>query len=1223
MSRKLRHLEKKHRQLERRVREEEYDAEQLAEVRQFIGELRQAGADIAEVAERDRLRAMLRSWGTFVYEHTGKFPITDLASPRPPGLWKRMAALWPLLRRAIPALILIAIIAFLVVRRQQLLLMGRTRLQTAGILPTRFTVVVHPFTPRQPRVPAVDIAGSVVGEMRRTLGARTETQIILREQDNSYLEVTSPFLFELWGEYDQNVIDPVMVLTCTRRITLCQGVEPPWKGDVVFTVTAPLDLETFAARPFPRRMTYVAAFAVGQLFYGEEDLSQAEAAFRVALEEAQAIARDEGVPLPGEARAYLWHGRVLLAQEKYDQALIAFTAVITRGQEGVAEAYFQRGMIHNQRGNFSAAADDFQAALGHGYPDQAAAYYYLGRALFAQKAYTDCVAALSTTIEQEYYRLAEAYFWRGQAYLRLGDYEPALLDFQSALEREYHDLGAIYYGMGQAYLALGELEEAVTAYQKALEQDYDDLAAVHFGLGQAHYQLGRYPQAVTAFQAALAQGYPDTAQVLYRLGLAQMGAEDYAAAAQSLEKALAAWPEDTPPPVEGYYQLGQAYEKLGDYAAAAEAYRQALAQNPLAPAPIYLALGRVLYAQGGETLDEALQALDVALLADPALVEARYYRGLVLYALHRYREAQKEILAAVGAGAPVESLADLEALLRKLGDDCRAVPSVAFTLGRLYQTRAQEGDLPKATAAYSRTLECDPTNGHAYFWRGRAYFDLARYSPALADFTQAITYTASLSESYYWRGRTHYQIGKRLAEDESRTAAVHYQIALDDLSQAIALAPTFPAAHYWRGLLYGELGDYPAAEDDLHTALEQGYDDQAAAYYQLGRIYYAQGDYWPASVAWRQAIENGYPNPALAYYQAGMADFWRGVYHEEHEGFDDAVSAFMESIRLDPARFEQARQEFTRLAEESTDPATRAAAYYLRGRLLYNQPGEENLQAAAADFAQAVQLDPSLMAAYYWLGLTNYALGDYEAAITNLQTSQQRGEGDPASYYWLGRAYFDQGNYAQAVNAFTQALTGTVAGEALYWQGRAYYALGQEQEAAGDPLAVQSYEQAITDLTEAISRTVELAAAHYWRGIVFIALGAYQEAVADFDAALEAGYQPPEDAFYRRGLAYYHLAQSAVVQDAASVQAAYQEAVLSFSEVITRRQDFADAYYWRGRAAYALVQMERLDPELAEQNRLLAIADLEKYLELAPTAPDRPQVETWLQELRGDEKQEQ
>jgi hypothetical protein len=66
-----------HQDLQRQMDEQPATVE-IKRVLDLIARVRNAGANIENPSEREQLRAILGSWGAFVYEHTGQYPATQL-----------------------------------------------------------------------------------------------------------------------------------------------------------------------------------------------------------------------------------------------------------------------------------------------------------------------------------------------------------------------------------------------------------------------------------------------------------------------------------------------------------------------------------------------------------------------------------------------------------------------------------------------------------------------------------------------------------------------------------------------------------------------------------------------------------------------------------------------------------------------------------------------------------------------------------------------------------------------------------------------------------------------------------------------------------------------------------------------------------------------------------------------------------------------------------------
>lgn len=68
-------LQARHEEL---LSQQDSGAELVEAVREYIAHVRQAGGQVASPQERDQLRANLRYWSGYVYEHTGTYPNTEL-----------------------------------------------------------------------------------------------------------------------------------------------------------------------------------------------------------------------------------------------------------------------------------------------------------------------------------------------------------------------------------------------------------------------------------------------------------------------------------------------------------------------------------------------------------------------------------------------------------------------------------------------------------------------------------------------------------------------------------------------------------------------------------------------------------------------------------------------------------------------------------------------------------------------------------------------------------------------------------------------------------------------------------------------------------------------------------------------------------------------------------------------------------------------------------------
>src|SRR5262249_25949516 len=85
-------------------------------------------------------------------------------------------------------------------------------------------------------------------------------------------------------------------------------------------------------------------------------------------------------------------------------------------------------------------------------------------------------------------------------------------------------------------------------------------------------------------------------------------------------------------------------------------------------------------------------------------------------------------------------------------------------------TRLDQGKLHEALANFDEALRRDPTNGRAFFGRGRANFELKRFEAGLDDVEQALACQYETVEVYRYRGlcRDDLYLLKEAVEDLSR-----------------------------------------------------------------------------------------------------------------------------------------------------------------------------------------------------------------------------------------------------------------------------------------------------------------------------------------------------------------------------------------------------------------------------------------------------------------------
>jgi tetratricopeptide (TPR) repeat protein len=300
----------------------------------------------------------------------------------------------------------------------------------------------------------------------------------------------------------------------------------------------------------------------------------------------------------------------------------------------------------------------------------------------------------------------------------------------------------------------------------------------------------------------------------------------------------------------------------------------------------------------------------------------------------------------------------------------------------------------------------------------------------------------------------------------------------------------------------------------------------------------------------------------------------------------------------------------TATATPAATPTPSADDHFSLGNQYYDQG---QLQEAAAEFEQAIQLDPTHTGALLQLGIVYYDQARFEEAISILQQAGKLDPKNPAIPRNMGTAYGKLGQWDQASAAYEQAIAlNPDFGEAYGDLVGAYAKLGKLAEAiaAGE---------------KAIALAPDYATAYSNLGSVYGMQGDLDKAIALFQQALEID---PEDAMshYNLGFAY-------------EKQKLLDQAVFEYKRAIEIDPNYLDA---RESLGSVLAQQNQLDGAIAEWLALLEIAPqrastyrllgmayamqgqvedalqaFNTYMKLAPDAPDRAAIANEIAKLEA------
>ena len=176
-------------------------------------------------------------------------------------------------------------------------------------------------------------------------------------------------------------------------------------------------------------------------------------------------------------------------------------------------------------------------------------------------------------------------------------------------------------------------------------------------------------------------------------------------------------------------------------------------------------------------------------------------------------------------------------------------PVPALTSGE-YQRRGnrhyQRGEYAEAIAAYSQSLELDPTVGLTYLLRANACSASGHHHEAIVDYDGAEERKDSLPDNL--RSAVYFNRGN------SKAALPDYEASLEDYGAAIALQPDLTQSYYNRGNVYTDLFRFEEAIADYEQVKESP-PRHASANKALALI--ASGKLTEARCEYDQALEKG------------------------------------------------------------------------------------------------------------------------------------------------------------------------------------------------------------------------------------------------------------------------------------------------------------------------------------------------------------------------------
>ena len=363
----------------------------------------------------------------------------------------------------------------------------------------------------------------------------------------------------------------------------------------------------------------------------------------------------------------------------------------------------------------------------------------------------------------------------------------------------------------------------------------------------------------------------------------------------------------------------------------------------------------------------------------------------------------------------------------------------------------QLGRYGEAQTTFSMCIALRPTFPWAYLMRGAARFESGDLANALADLNRAQQLDPKIYGIYVNRSRIF--LSQADLSDEPAVKERHLAAARAELETAIQLQPSYAAAHINLAEVYRRQNNVDAAVEELNRAkelaprdprpyrlrglifLDQKKDNAALADFdraqqletapearaedlrQIGSIHYRGGDFTAALHNYDAALQQAPSDGDLLRLRAETL--------LKLDRFEDAVTAFTDYLRHGPPladvyrgrasayaklqRYREAVSDYTRaldLEPSSNMHARRGWALLMQSKAL-----------AAADFEEALKLQPENPDSYNGRGYVQVLRGNYSAAIADAEEALKYGGGAWQVVYNAGTIYSQAAARASADSA--------------------------------------------------------------------------------------------------------------------------------------------------------------------------------------------------------------
>jgi len=366
--------------------------------------------------------------------------------------------------------------------------------------------------------------------------------------------------------------------------------------------------------------------------------------------------------VPSDTFAEVLHGRVLLAQGKKQEAIIALQGTVKNAPNS-ADAHYYLGLAYWQNGNLGQADGELKEALKVA-PGMPPVLRSLVELSVAQNRPSEAQSYAQELVEKNPTDV-NARLLLGSAFLRQAQNRKAEEQFAAA-ERLAPNQASVHLSLGQLHLANKNWAQAEKEFEAATQLAPADttMLAAYTSFLASRQQLAKAEDAAQQFVNA----NPNVAQGHVVLGGLKYSTKDSEAARLEFEKAIQLDPQN----ILGYVQLAVLYRREGQMDAAIGQYQKALGLQPRSA--LLLTLLGNMYLEKDE-LDEAGKYFAKALEADANYAPANANLAWV------HAQQGKDLDVALGLAQKAKSLnpddsaiSDVGWVMYKKGNYSGAIP---------------------------------------------------------------------------------------------------------------------------------------------------------------------------------------------------------------------------------------------------------------------------------------------------------------------------------------------------------------------------------------------------------------------------------------------------------------------------------------------------------------------------------------------------------------------